>query len=408
MSTAALLAIGDELVAGRVREGNFPPLIRALGAHGWRVAEARIVPDDKAALIATLHELSARHGLVLATGGLGPTEDDLTADAVAAAAGVTRERDVGAETMLRAFFAAAGQTPGAVNLRQADLPRGAVPLANPRGTAPAFALRLGRAHLLVLPGVPSEVIAIADTSLRVWLEAHPGPMSRRIQRTLTVAGLPEAALGEELRDLMQRTETVLIGSYPGAGEVRLHLEAAAEHAQELERVATLAATRLGEHLVSGNGESLEEVVLARLLKRGAKLAVAESLTGGLVLARLISLAGASRCCRGGVVAYDDAAKMAALGVDACLLESEGAVSEGVALAMAEGVRRAWSADFGLATTGVAGPGPDARGVPAGRAFVAVASAAGTRARNLALPGAREDVRQRAASAALDLLRRSLA
>ncbi len=408
MSTAALLAIGDELVAGRVREGNFPTLIRALDAQGWRVAEARVIPDDKPALVATLHELCRRHSLVIATGGLGPTEDDLTADAVAAAAQVPRARHPLAEAMVRAFFAAAGRTPGEVNLRQADLPVGATPLANPRGTAPAFVMSLGPAQLLVLPGVPGEVLAIADTSLRDWLLAHPGPVSRRISRTLTVAGIPEAALGEQIRDLMLRTGPVLVGSYPGAGEVRLHCEADAEHAEELERVSALAAARLGEHLVSAEGESLEAVVLARLSARAAKLGIAESLTGGLVLARLISQAGASRCCRGGIVAYDDAAKMAMLGVAPELLELEGAVSECVARAMAEGVRRAWGVDFGLATTGVAGPGPDARGVAAGRVFVAVAGPAGTQSRSLLIPGAREDVRQRAASAALDLLRRTLA
>jgi nicotinamide-nucleotide amidase len=407
MSSAALLAIGDELIAGRVREGNFPPLIAALGAHGWRVGAARLCADDAADIVDAIHDLCAHHSLLLTTGGLGPTEDDLTSAAVARALGVERRRDASAEAMIRAFFAAVGRTPSETNLRQADLPLGAVPLRNPCGTAPGFVLPCGSSQIVVLPGVPREVLAIAQTSLQDWLSAHKGASPVRISRTLSVAGLPEASLGEQLRDLMQRGGPVLIGSYPGAGEVRLHLEADASHADALESVAREVESRLGEHVVSRSGASLEAVVVQRLREQGAHLAVAESLTGGLVMARLISIPGASVCCRGGIVAYDDAMKVSLLGVDASLLQREGAVCEAVAVAMAEGLRLRLGTEFALATTGVAGPSADERGNPAGRVFVALATTSGTQARALSIPGSRLDVRERSASAALDLLRRAL-
>jgi nicotinamide-nucleotide amidase len=300
-----------------------------------------------------------------------------------------------------------GRTPSEVNLRQADLPIGAVALRNPCGTAPGFVLPCGSSQIVVLPGVPREVLAIAETSLQDWLAAHEGTAPRRMSRTLSVAGLPEAALGEQLRDLMQRGGPVLIGSYPGAGEVRLHLEADAAHADALESVAREVESRLGAHVVSRSGASLEAVVVQRLREQGAHLAVAESLTGGLVMARLIAIPGASVCCRGGIVAYDDAMKASLLGVDANLLQREGAVCEAVAVAMAEGLRLRLGTEFALATTGVAGPGADERGNPAGRVFVALATASGTQARALSIPGSRLDVRERSASAALDLLRRAL-
>ncbi len=405
MGVAALLAIGDELVSGRVREANVAPLSTALLRHGFSVSEVRLLPDDAAAISTALRALATECDVILVTGGLGPTEDDLTADAVAQAAGVVVQRDAGAEAMVRAYFAATGRQASEANLVQADLPMGATALRNPRGTAPGFVLRMQRADVLVLPGVPSEVLAMIDMVVDPWLAGHVARGAARLQRTLVVVGIPEAELGARLAQFMLREQRVLLGSYPAEGEIRLVLSADAVHASELDQVTETVAALLGADLVSATGEGLAPFVVRMACAQQMLLATAESLTGGLLAARLVAVPGASACFAGGVVAYSNSVKQALLGVPAALLEQHGAVSAAVAEAMARSALQSCVATHALSTTGVAGPDGGTAAHPVGTVFIALAAGADIHSRRLQIPGTRDQVRERACTAALDLLRR---
>ncbi|MSR74722.1 MAG: CinA family nicotinamide mononucleotide deamidase-related protein [Planctomycetes bacterium] len=406
MGVACFLAIGDELVSGRVRDANAAPVATALLRHGFAMREMRLLPDDKGTIVQVLRDLAPRCDLLVVSGGLGPTEDDLTAEAVAEAAGVALERNAEAEALVSQFFAAAGRTANAANLVQADLPCGARPFRNPQGTAPGFVLRVGRCDVLVLPGVPTELQSILQETLEPWFAQHPARGAARLQRTLVVAGIPEAEMGTRVAHFMERDRLVQIGSYPGTGEIRLVLSAPADSAAALDSTVAAVAQLLGADLVSTDGQDLAAQIVALASARGLRLATAESLTGGMLAARIVAVPGASACFAGGVVAYNDDIKAAVLGLAPALLQEHGAVSAACAEAMAAAALVRFAATHALATTGVAGPAGGTSESPVGTVFIALATAAGVCSRRLQIPGVRAQVRERACTAALDYLRRS--
>ena len=401
---AAVVAVGEELLLGDVVNGNAAPSSAALAGAGVPVVTSSAVGDDVARIVTVLRRALEDADVVVVTGGLGPTSDDLTRDALAQVAGVPLQRCAELEQQLRETFG--GRETDEV-LRQADVPAGATVLPNPAGTAPGLRVEVGEQLLVALPGPPHEMRAVA-APLLAELAARTGVVVRT--RTLSVVGRGEPFVAAAVEAAVDVPQDVALSYLAGGGVVRVRLTATAPSVEQAdERLAPLvraAEEVLGDDVAARDEQTLEQAVLERLRAAGATVALAESLTGGMVTAALTAVAGASDVLRGGVVSYATDLKAGLAGVPAALLDSEGAVSPRTAAAMAAGVRERCGATYGVALTGVAGPSPQ-EGHPAGTVHVAVAGPAGEQVRTLSLSGDRSRVRALAATAALDLLRRAI-
>jgi len=414
---AELLAVGDELLYGDIVNGNAAWLGRQLADVGVDVATSTVVGDDVETIATAIRVALDRTDAVVLTGGLGPTQDDLTREGIAAAAGVRLRRDATLETHLRDRYQAVGRTGRtlpAMNFRQADLPDGATPLPNPAGSAPGVRMEIGAGVVYAMPGVPFEMTAMFTESVLPDLLRRAGQPAVVVHRVLRTAGMWESMVAEALAAEVSRLAPIgnpRIAFLVSGGQTRVRITARARDRAAAEvliaPVEAAARAALGSGVYGGDEDSLEGVVLGMLGERGATLAVAESLTGGLLAGRLTEVPGASAVFRGGVVSYATEVKASALGVDTDLLALEGAVSARTAAAMAAGVRERLGADYGLSTTGVAGPA-EQEGKPVGTVHLGLAGPDGTITRSVRLPGDRPRVRTNAVVTALDLLRRTLA
>lgn len=407
---AEILAVGSELLRPPRAETNAAYLTRRLLDLGLEVVARTTVADDRELLASAFAAALARSDVVLSTGGLGPTEDDLTREAAASALGRGLRREPELIEGLRQRFARMGRPLPAVNEKQADVIEGAEPLRNPRGTAPGQCLATPEQLLFLLPGPPAEMEATFEESALPRLRERAGVRALST-RVLKIAGMAESEVEQLVAPVyttFDNPRTTILG---GVGQVELHLTGTGACQEEAaERVEALAAAlrpRLPGRIFSEDGRELPEVVGALLLERGLTLAVAESCTGGRIAARLTDVPGASGFLGRAYVTYGNRAKVELLGVDPALIESAGAVSEEVARAMAEGARRAAGAHLGLGVTGIAGPGGGTADKPVGLVHLAVCGAAGERVRRAVFPGDRNRVRTQAAQAALELLRRVL-
>lgn len=410
LPTAAIVLTGDELLDGRTRDTNGAFLASRLAADGVQVARLCMVPDDMGLLVEALAQaLALKPAVVIVSGGLGTTHDDLTAAALAEATGgalhehpealemvARRTRDVAARRYLD-FDDVFAQT-----RRQALLPRGARPVP-PAGVAPGIALRHGPTRVYALPGVPSELRAMWS-----WVrgELAAAVLGDAVTRVVRVFGVGELQVGAVLDEAPRELLDVAVNV--GGGEVVVRLRHERNAAAQAEADGLVDALVAAVPVFSRDGRTVDAIVADGLRARGATLAVAESCTGGLIGARVTRLPGSSDYFVGGVVAYADAVKVTALGVDEGLLTQKGAVSAEVAAAMAEGVRRFTGATFGLSTTGVAGPSGGTAEKPVGLVYVACAGPRGTRTVRERFPGDREGVREWAVARALHLLRETLA
>ena len=415
LRTAVVVAVGSELLTPARVDTNSLFLTRALNELGVELRYKVVVGDDRGDIGAALLAAAAQADIVVVTGGLGPTDDDVTRDALAAAFGLPLEEDAEAAAAIRSRFAARGLAMPAINRRQALVPRGAAVLPNPVGSAPGLWIERPDAVCIVLPGPPGELRGMFEEVARTRLAAACG--GRRIfRRVLRVSGRPESYVDEVASPVYSRwlsaPAPIATSVLASRGEVELHLAVRAASREDADRALDAAtgelAAVLGRDLVSSDGALLEAVVGRLLRARGRRVAVAESCTGGLIASRLTDVPGSSEYVHAGWVAYHNAAKTALLGVDERLIEDHGAVSEPVARALAECCRRLAGTDYGLGVTGIAGPGGGSPEKPVGTVWVALAGPGGwVRARRLSLPGDRERVKQFASQAALDLLRRAL-
>jgi nicotinamide-nucleotide amidase len=402
--SAAVLSTGTELTRGELVNTNATWLADALTTLGFEVGEIETIGDDRNRIAGALVRLAREHDVIVCTGGLGPTTDDLTAEVVALVLGVPLVRDDASLELIRARFARAGRTMAPSNEKQADFPRGAEILPNQNGTAPGFCVRIGRAIATFLPGVPSEMKAMFHAAVVPKLADIPRPETHQIR--LRTYGLPESTVNDLLRGI-EVTHGVTIGYRARLPEIEVKILASGELAEGRVVAATAAVRSALGDAVYGHGDtSYPAVLLAELEARGATLALAESCTGGLVAELVTDVPGSSRVFLGGVVAYSNAAKAALLGVDTALIETHGAVSEPVARAMAEGARARFGASIAAAVTGVAGPDGGTADKPVGLVHFAVASERGTRVKVVTFTGNRSDIRKRAAFAALALVRRA--
>ena len=403
----ALLSTGEELVRGAIADTNAPWIARTLKRLGALVVEARQVGDGRAAIAAAALELSRRCDLLVVTGGIGPTADDRTREALADAAGVAVREDVAALAQVEAYFARFRRTASASNRRQALLPEGACVVVNPIGSAPGFALQIGGALVVALPGVPIEMKRMVEEWLVPRVRARNGAAAFE-ERLLQVVGLAESVVGERI-DAWMRADAPLVSVTVTASRVTICASDAADASgrARLDGCTQGMRTALGDHVFAEGDVTLAEHVVGRLRERHLTVALAESCTGGLLAARLTEVPGASAFLERAYVTYSNQSKIDLLGVTPRALEESGAVSESVARAMAEGARTQAGTDIGIAITGIAGPDGGSPEKPVGLVFVALDGAGLAGVRRAHFPGSRERVRFQATQAALEMLRRGL-
>ena len=404
-----MIFTGDELLRGDIVNTNQAYLGQRLLDLGIFATHALSVSDDLAAIVTAIRESVARHPEVLVlSGGLGPTEDDLTREATAKALGLPLEHHQDLLDAIRERFAARGFTMGDSNRKQAQLPRGAtaIPIS---GTAPGYFLEFEGTLVVALPGVPWELKEMWESTIEPRLAAHPGTGEGHAVRRIRVFGIGESMAAERLADIPWRGSDVEIGTRASSDDLTIILRGSAtpEGSRRLDELEAKIRTVLGERVFGVDGPGLSEVTARLLLERGLTLAVAESCTGGLVGKRFTDTPGSSDYFLGGVTAYHNDVKMSVLGVPAGMLAQFGAVSSEVATAMAVGVRDLLHSDCALSTTGVAGPGGGTEEKPVGLVYVGSVLDGVTEVERLTLWGRRDQIRERAALAAVDLLRRRL-
>ncbi|MEX2270901.1 MAG: competence/damage-inducible protein A [Vicinamibacterales bacterium] len=412
LSTAAIVAVGSELLTPFRSDSNSLAITARLEAAGIRLRYKAVAGDNIADITRAIGDGAARADLVIICGGLGPTADDLTRDAIAAFAGVELLEDPAIIAWLEARFAARGVPMPAINRRQAMLPEGARPLANDQGSAPGLLLERRDVTIAALPGPPRELLPMLDALMIGTLTVRsPGtPLARRV---LKVSGRGESAVDEVAAPIYlpfdtatPPIETTILAS---PGLVELHLSCRLADREAADRALAALAARLEAALApacfTSRGDSLEDVVGALLAGRGLWIAAAESCTAGMVAARLTDVAGSSAYVRGGIVAYDDGVKVSVLDVPAALIERHGAVSEPVARAMADGARARLAADVAVAVTGIAGPSGGSDAKPVGTVVIAATGLGRERVRTFRFIGDRALVRAQSVQAALEAVRR---
>lgn len=409
-----IVSTGSEILQGLYADTNAQKLSRLLMDRGLRVVGHAAAPDEPELIEEAIRQAMAGSDLVVTTGGLGPTEDDVNREIIARLYNVGLHRDGVAERMMRRRFLLRGMVMPARNVIQAMMPDGAAVLYNHWGTAPGFVLPGGSATppLMALPGPPNEWQPMFQAAWRrVLPRLFPGLPIRRLH-TLHIAMIPESTINEAIADLFHGNPGTELTILAARGHIRLRIVAEAESEEEAQsRVQALRArllARLGPDLVYAEGPEavgIESAVLDLLRGRGARLATAESCTGGWIAKILTDIAGSSDVYARGWVTYSNEAKIEELGVDPALLAEHGAVSAPVAVAMAEGARRRAAVDYAVAVTGVAGPGGGTVEKPVGTVWFAVAGPHGTFSRVRRFPGNRDGVREWSVRQALELLRR---
>jgi nicotinamide-nucleotide amidase len=412
LSTAAIVAVGSELLTPFRTDTNSLSITSRLDDAGIQLRHKAVAGDTIADITRAIADAAARAGLVIISGGLGPTADDLTREAIAAYAGAPLIEDPAIIAALEARFAARGIPMPEINRRQALVPRGARPLANPNGSAPGLLLERAGVTIVALPGPPRELNPMLDALMAQTIRPRSAgtPLLRRV---LKVSMRAESAVDEIAAPIYVNSgkldppvETTILAA-PGLVELHLSCRTAdsAAGTRALDGLAAQLQLALGTSCFTCNGQPLEDVVGALAAGRRLWIAAAESCTGGLVAARLTDVAGSSSYFRGAIVAYDNDVKKMSLGVAADLLAAHGAVSEPVARAMADGARERLRADIAVAVTGIAGPGGGSEAKPVGTVVIAATGLGRERVRTFRFIGDRALVRAQSVQAALDALRR---
>lgn len=374
---AEILATGDEIRSGALVDSNSAHISQVLEANGVAVMRHTCVGDDLQVLVAVLHEIGRRVDIAVVTGGLGPTVDDLSSEAAASALGVERVLDPVALSALEAWFAAHKRPMSASNRKQALFPAGSRRLDNPLGTAPGFEIVIGSCRFFFLPGVPVEMRRMLAEQVVPRIRAMHGARHCYRIRSLSTFGLPESVVNERIDGFAARFGDLKLGLRAKFPEIHIRLYGSgddkAELAARLDAAARWVAAKIGSRVVSMHGRPLQAVVGELLRRQGATLAVAESCTGGLIAHQLTSVAGSSDYFLFSGVTYANFAKTGILGVPEQTLAAYGAVSEETAREMAAGARRITGATYGLATSGIAGPGGGSAEKPVGTVCIGLAT-----------------------------------
>jgi nicotinamide-nucleotide amidase len=413
LQRAAVIAVGSEMLTPLRIDTNSLFVTEQLNSLGIDVVFKGVVGDDRMELATAVKTALSRVDLLVLSGGLGPTDDDLTREVVAGVLGLPLHEQEAITERIRQRFASRGWTMPEINRRQAMVPEGAEVLDNPNGTAPGLWIEHDRRTLLLLPGPPRELKPMLRIVIgRLAERCGPATLLRRLIR---ITGRTESHTDEALQPLYaewNKAEVPLAATILAAlGQIELHLSASGARRDDVERALDRAVAQaqavLGVDAYSVDGRPLEQVVGDALADRGLRIGAAESCTGGLITSRLTDVPGSSRYVDRSVVTYSNEAKVAMLGVPAELIAEHGAVSEPVALAMAEGIRAVGGVDVGVGVTGIAGPGGGSAEKPVGMVCLAVVMPDVRRVRTVRFIGEREQIKFQASQAALDMVRRML-
>ena len=409
--TAELIAVGTELLLGNIANTDAQMLSKGLSALGINVYYHTVVGDNPQRLKAAVEVAKGRADIIITTGGLGPTCDDLTKNVLAECFGRKLVYDEASAQRIRDYFQRLhpGRPMTENNLQQAYLPEGCTIFSNDWGTAPGCAFEADGVRVIMLPGPPNECTPMFEHRAVPYLRALADGVIA--SRTLKIFGMGESAVEARLRDRMNALTNPTLAPYAKTGEVELRITAKAATVEEARALIVPVEKEVrdifGPLVYGADVASMEEVVLGLLKEKGLTMGTAESCTGGLVAKRLTDLSGASAVFRGGVVSYTNEVKAGVLGVPQAMLDEFGAVSAQVARAMAQGARRVLGCDLAVSLTGVAGPDPDDRNNPVGLIYVALDTPEGTRVRELHLINGRARIRTVAATNAFDMVRRYL-
>jgi nicotinamide-nucleotide amidase len=411
---AEIIAVGSELLTPYRQDTNSLYLTEKLNELGIEVRFKCIVGDDAEGLTAATKLAMRRSDIIIFSGGLGPTEDDLTRESVAQALGLKLQRDPAIIAKLEERFAKRGIKMTANNAKQADIISSAVPLPNPLGTAPGQWIA-GKYNgeeriLLLLPGPPYELKALFEAECLPRLRSRV-PAQYIAVRTLKMAMIPESQVDARVAPIYKIYTDVETTILAGGGEIQLHLrcrkDSQAEAEGRIEDLAERIEEEMGDAIFSRKGETIEQIVSYLLQMRNMTLATAESCTGGLLAERITSISGSSRYFLGGAVVYSNELKTQFANVPKALIDQHGAVSREVAAAMGEGIRKRCLSSYGVGITGVAGPGGGTEQKPVGLVYIALAGEEGTQVVERNFPGDRKRVRQFSTQQALEMIRRAL-
>lgn len=407
---AEIIATGTELLSGGVLDTNSLFLAEELMLCGIETAFKTAVGDDEKDMEETIRHALERVDVIIITGGIGPTEDDITRKVIAK---IVKRRLVLNEEALKAIhtrLAGRGKELAMSNDRQALLPAGVRMLANPVGIAPGFYLDEENKFLAVLPGVPREMEAMFSEALRPVLEERFGNRSFIRRRILRTAVLSESAVNQALQDILKQEPRIMGLTAKETGvDIRIVVrESSAERSQTvIQKIEKIVRERLGDAVYGVDGQEMAEVIGALLKQRRLRLAVAESCTGGLIGSRITEIAGSSDYFDRAAVVYSNDSKTAMLGVPKELIEKHGAVSSEVAAAMAQGIQQASRTDIGVAATGIAGPGNDSEEKPVGLVYIGLATSDGVKTSEFRFLGTRAQIRLKTSQMALDMVRKHL-
>lgn len=404
-----ILIVGNEILSGRTIDTNTAFMRESLADAGFEVSFVDVVGDDIETIASMMNYAVGRADVVLVSGGLGPTSDDVTVEALAHAFGRKLYLDEGVMRTIEELFKRRNWFMSESNRKQALIPEGAEPLRNLNGTAPGVMIRVGRedksdALIFLMPGVPHELRGLFTREVLPRLKEAYVPIAIETA-SLSVTGIGESALYDKVKHLPGAEKALAFYPHFTGIDVKIRTEEGAPMNASALRDAIVGI--IGDFVFSTNGDTLEKVVADMLIGRGVTIAVAESCTGGLIADRLTDIPGSSAYMLMGVVAYSNDAKVKALGVDPVLIERHGAVSHEVAAAMAEGVRKVAGADIGISTTGVAGPGGATPQKPVGLLFTGYADASGVSTKELQFVEDRRINKNRMSQAVIDNLRRRL-
>ncbi len=402
---AEVIAVGTELLLGQTVNTNAARIGSGLADAGLEHHYSTVVGDELGRMVDAIRLALERADVIVITGGIGPTQDDITREAICGATGRSMVFSEEYADRLRRWWASRGREMPDSNLKQAEYPDGAQLLDNPKGTAPVVFLEHEGVLIFALPGVPAELEALLDLHVMPMLRQRSGE-GLVLSRVIRTYGESESQVGEMLADVYDKSGNPSMAFLATAAEIKIRLTAHAATAEEAEELIapfeSAIRERMGSLVFGADDQTIESIVLGLAEQKGWTIATAESATGGMVASRITSVPGASRVFRGSVVAYDERVKRVNLGVSADLIEAHGVVSEPVAIAMAEGVAHFLEADVGIAVTGSAGPDPQDKAV--GTMVIAVRTPEKAMARTVRLPGDRERVRTYTTTGALQLAR----
>lgn len=409
--SAEIIAVGSELLLGHIINTNASYLARKLASEGINLFHQSVVGDNPARLSDALRGALRRSDIVITSGGLGPTVDDITIATIAKTLSRPLILDKAILKNIEERFKKRRLDMLGYNKRQAYIPEGAAAIKNPNGTAPASIIEVGNKSIIALPGPPRELIPLFEDAVIPYLRKKYGTSTVIFTRTIRTTGLPEAMVNKKIESFLEMSGDVMVGIYASLGEVDIKITAKSGNKKsalaKIKKVEKKIAGRLGNIVYGFDGDTLESIVGGMLLKKHAALAVAESCTGGLISNRITNIQGSSRYFEAGVITYSNESKVKELGVPAGLIKKYGAVSRPVGIAMARGMLKKSGATFALSITGIAGPAGGTKVKPVGLVYIALASRRKVICVERRFLGNRTDIKLQASSAALDMLRKHL-